>query len=95
MQTTVEAIRVFKNNPSLAIEHIRRMTQLTDPVILRRTYDVFALQMVPRPYVRPEALAAAIEHLAETEPRAGSLEPDGLIDRSFLEELEGTALPIV
>jgi ABC-type nitrate/sulfonate/bicarbonate transport system substrate-binding protein len=95
VQTTVEAIRVFKSDPSLAIEHIRRMTGIADAVVLRRTYDVFALQMVPRPYPRAEALGAVIEHLALSEPRARSLQPEDLIDCSFLEELEGTALPIV
>jgi NitT/TauT family transport system substrate-binding protein len=85
-----DSIRIFQNDPDLGEEHIRIMTEITDPLVLQLTYDEFAKQM--RRY-RPEP--AALIPVMDELPGADRLNPEDMIDASFLDELDRAELPMV
>lgn len=92
---TLDGCRRFKQDPALAIAHIARKRYAGDPVVARRTYDIFNWQLRPRPLPRAEAVAAVVADLAACGLLAARPEPHELIDTSLLAELAPTHLPLL
>ncbi|MGE5853490.1 MAG: hypothetical protein ACM35E_10190, partial [Deltaproteobacteria bacterium] len=44
----------------------------------------------PRLVIKPEALQATLDELAQTDPRAKKIKPQELIDTRYLDEMEKT-----
>lgn len=90
----VEAMRAFALDPELGRRHIAATTTITSPSVLERTYEVFRAELCPRPVPLAEATANVITSLLPFHPRAGEIRPADVIDRRFLDALEGRLLPI-
>lgn len=90
----VEAMRAFALDRDLGLRHIERMTTITSPAVLDRTYEVFRAELCPRPTPKPEATRNVIESLLPFHPRAREIDPTDVIDTRFLDTLEGSLLPI-
>lgn len=90
----VEAMRAFALDPELGRRHIAATTTITSRGVIDRTYALFRAELCPRPVPLPEATAGVIASLLPFEPRAGDIRPEDVIDRRFLDALEGSLLPI-
>lgn len=93
---TLEGCRRFKQDPALAVAHIARKRYADDPVVARRTYDLFNWQLRPVPFVREQAVAAVVADLHDCGLlRPAAVAPGDFFDTSLLAELEATHLPLV
>ena len=79
----------FENVPAAsAMILAARRPVLPDRKILETSYNNEVKAMEPRFDIRPEALQAILDELAVNDPRAKKIQPQQLIDRRYLEEME-------
>ncbi|MBI4317775.1 MAG: ABC transporter substrate-binding protein [Chloroflexi bacterium] len=88
MRAMVEGIYVFRTNRPVSVSVLGKYTKTEDKRVLESTYDgsVGKVQKIPHP-VR-EGMLAAIETVAETNPKAKGADPETFVDRQFVRELE-------
>ncbi len=89
----VESTRTFQRDRALGIEHIRQMTEIGQPEVLERTYDLFSEQM-RQATPTPAPLQAVIEDIVTVDERARGLQATEFIDDSFLRQLESEGLTV-
>ena len=90
----VESMRTFRQDPDLGKEYIRKMSHITDETVLDQTYALYHDSFGERPYPQVEAMTAVVEAVRDIGDDVQGIQAEDLIDSSFLEELEGSRLPI-
>jgi NitT/TauT family transport system substrate-binding protein len=82
------AVRDYKRNPDAAIEITRKFLEVKDAGAAKAAYDAY-VKVYPddlRPSLK--GIALVLQELGAKEPKARSLTPEQLVDRSVLDELE-------
>ena len=75
------------------IKSLARYTSVTDPVLLRKTYDFYVGKVVERaPYINMAGMQNALDDLARTVPAARNAKPDQFVDTRFLDKIEKSGL---
>jgi hypothetical protein len=67
---------------------LAKYLRVSDRKILETSYSNEVKAMEPRFDARPEALQAILDELAVNDPRAKKVQPQQLIDRRYLEEMD-------
>lgn len=75
------------------IKTLAKYTTVTDPGLLRKTYDFYVGKVVERaPYINMAGMQNALDDLARTVPAAKNAKPEQFVDTRFLEKLEKSGL---
>jgi len=75
------------------IRTLAKYTTVTDPVLLRKTYEFYVGKVVERaPYINMVGMQNALDDLARTVPAAKSARPEQFVDTRFLDKLEKSGL---
>jgi hypothetical protein len=72
----------------LTFKVLTKYLRINDRKILETSYNNEVKAMEPKFDVRPEALQAILDELAINDARAKKVQPQQLIDRRYLEEME-------
>jgi hypothetical protein len=67
---------------------LTKYLRINDRKILETSYNNEVKAMEPKFDVRPEALQAILDELAANDARAKKIQPQQLIDRRYLEDME-------
>ena len=88
MRAMAEASRMFHQDKEFTFKVLTKYLRVDDRKILETSYNNEIKAMEPRFDVRPEALQAILDEIALTDPRAKKVQPQQLIDRRYLDEME-------
>jgi NitT/TauT family transport system substrate-binding protein len=90
MRAYVEAIKVFKTNKSRTLAIAARYTHVSDVGALEEAYNYFVDKIPRYPYPTIAGMQTVLNELARTNPKAGSVKPEELIDARFVRELQNS-----
>jgi len=62
--------------------------RISDRNVLDSAYNAEIKVLEPRLVIKPEALQATLDELAQTDPRAKNVKPQDMIDNRYLNEME-------
>ncbi|MBI2999580.1 MAG: hypothetical protein HYY46_14190 [Deltaproteobacteria bacterium] len=62
--------------------------RVNDRKVLDAAYGAEIKVLEPRLVIRPEALQGILDDVAQIDPRAKKLQPEDLVDRRYLDEME-------
>lgn len=88
MHSMAEASRIFHLDRELTFKVLTKYLRINDRKILETSYNNEVKAMEPKFDVRPEALQAILDELAVNDARAKKIQPQQLIDRRYLDEME-------
>ena len=88
MRAMAEASRMFHQDKEFTFKVLTKYLRVDDRKILETSYNNEIKAMEPRFDVRPEALQAILDEIALADPRAKKVQPQQLINRRYLEEME-------
>ena len=88
MRAMAEASKIYHTDRETTFKVLAKYLRVNDQKILETSYNNEVKAMEPRFDVRPEALQAILDELAVNDPRAKKVQPQQLIDRRYLEEME-------
>ncbi len=88
MRSMAEASKIFHAERETTLKILAKYLRVSDRKVLETSYNNELKAMEPRFDVRPEALQAILDELAINDPRAKKVQPQQLIDRRYLDEME-------
>ena len=88
MRTMAEAAKIFHSDLPFTYKVLAKSLRIDDPKILDAAYKYEAKSLEPRLDIRADGLQAIFDDVSTTEPRAKAVNPQQLIDRRFLDEMD-------
>jgi NitT/TauT family transport system substrate-binding protein len=88
MKAYVEAVSVFKTNKARALAVANRYARVSDTSALDEAYDYFVGKIPRYPYPTLSGMQTVLNELARSNPKAGNIKPNELVDERFVKELE-------
>jgi len=88
VRTMIDGIQVFKNNKEKSMAVMKRYLRGASDEMLAETYGYFASRMPRYPYPSVEAIKTALEMMADQFPQASSVDPQEVVDLSFVKQVE-------
>jgi NitT/TauT family transport system substrate-binding protein len=88
MRSMAEASRIFHAERETTLKILAKYLRVSDRKVLETSYNNELKAMEPRFDTRPEALQAILDELAINDPRAKKVQPQQLVDRRYLDEME-------
>ena len=88
MRAMAEASKLMHTDREFVYKVLGKHLRVTDRTILESAYNAEIKALEPRLVVKPEALQAILDEVAQTEPRAKKVRPQELVDNRFLEDIE-------
>ncbi len=83
----IEAIHHIRTNRQEALKILSRYTRVTDSKMLAAAYDLHVQKIWPRvPEIGPDDLRLVLEHSAQTNPRALSIDPSTIVYGSLIKD---------
>ena len=82
------AIERIKADKAFAVKTLSKYMSTTDSVVLDYSYKVGQPLFRTPPYPTLEGIQAALDFLAEKEPKAKQFQPKDFVDLSLLQEIE-------
>jgi NitT/TauT family transport system substrate-binding protein len=84
----VASMRRYKRDRELGLRTLRGYTGISDPEVLRITYETFARNFLDWPFPNVQGFETIIQALSQIDPRAKGHEPGEFIDAGPLEQLQ-------
>jgi len=91
MRAYSAAIERIKADKAFTVKTLSKYMSTTDSVVLDYSYNVGQPLFRPIPYPTLEGIQAALDFLAEKEPKAKQFQPKDFVDTSLLDELAKSA----
>src|SRR5258706_459698 len=88
MRAMAEAAKIFHNDLPFTYKVLAKNLRIDDPKILDAAYKYEAKSLEPRLDIRADGLQAIFDDVSTTEPRAKAVNPQQVIDRRFLDEMD-------
>ena len=88
MRVMAEASKIMHTNREFVYKVLGKYLRVSDRNILDGAYNAEIKALEPRLAVKPEALQAILDEVAQNDPRAKKVKPQELIDNRFLEEMD-------
>jgi hypothetical protein len=86
----VDGIQLFKTNKEKSLAVMKRYLRGASDEMLEETYSYFSKRMPRLPYPSAEAVKTALEMMADQFPQASSVDPQEVIDLSFVKQVEAS-----
>jgi len=83
-------IQLFKSNKEKSLAVMKRYLRDANDEMLVETYSYFSKRMPRLPYPSAEAVKTALEMMADQFPQASSVDPQEVIDLSFVKQVEAS-----
>jgi ABC-type nitrate/sulfonate/bicarbonate transport system substrate-binding protein len=90
MRAYIAAIERIKADKAFTLKTLSKYMSTTDTVVLDYSYNVGQPLFKTPPYPTVEGIQAALDFLAEKEPKAKQFQPKDFVDLSLLQEVEKT-----
>ena len=90
LESHIEAVHRFKNDPEFTMKVIGKYTNTTDRAILEETQRVYADAFERIPYPNIEDMRLGITQVSETNPRAKGVDPKDFVDSRLLRDIEAS-----
>jgi len=90
MKAYVEAIAVFKTKKARALAIANRYARVSDSQALDEAYEYFVDKIPRYPLPTLAGMQTVLNELARTNPKAGLIKPEELIDGRFVRELQNS-----
>ena len=90
VRTMVDGIQLFKTNKEKSLAVMKRYLRGASDEMLEETYSYFSKRMPRLPYPSAEAVKTALEMMADQFPQASSVDPQEVIDLSFVKQVEAS-----
>jgi len=88
LKILVEAIAIYKTDAEGSLRVLRKYLRGVSEYILKETYTYFSSQAEKLPYPSVEGVSSILEMLAENNPKAKTVDANGMIMRRFVKEIE-------
>jgi ABC-type nitrate/sulfonate/bicarbonate transport system substrate-binding protein len=88
MRAMAEASKIMHSDREFVYKVLGKQLRITDRSILDTAYNAEIKALEPRLVVKPEAVQAILDEVAQTDARAKKVKPQELVDNRFLEEME-------
>lgn len=88
MRAMAEAAKIVHTDREFTYKILSKYLRLNDRKILEDSFNTEIKSLEPRLDIKPEAVQATLEEISPIEPRAKNIQPEQLIDRRYLEEME-------
>lgn len=88
MRAMAEAAKIVHTDREFTYKILSKYLRLNDRKILEDSFNTEIKALEPRLDIKPEAVQATLEEISPIEPRAKNIQPEQLIDRRYLEEME-------
>jgi ABC-type nitrate/sulfonate/bicarbonate transport system substrate-binding protein len=88
MRAMAEASKIMHSDREFVYKVLGKQLRVTDRSILDAAYNAEIKALEPRLVVKPEAVQAILDEVAQSDARAKKVKPQELIDNRFLEEME-------
>ena len=86
-----DAIQVFKTSKERSLSVMKKYLRGASDEMLEETYGYFSTRMPRFPYPSAEAIKTALEMMVEQFPGAGAVDPQEVIDLSYVKQVEASA----
>ena len=83
-----EGIALYKSNPQLGIETLKKYLKLDDSEVLSETYKYWSGRMEKVPLVRTQGVRLILDQISANNPKAKETGPEKIMDMRVVKELE-------
>lgn len=90
MKAYVDAIKVFKTNKAHTIAIASRYARVSDTEALEEAHNYFVDKIPRYPYPTVSGMQTVLNELTRSNPKAGSIKPEELMDARFVKELQNS-----
>jgi ABC-type nitrate/sulfonate/bicarbonate transport system substrate-binding protein len=90
MHAMAETAKLMHTDREFVYKVLGKYLRISDRNVLDSAYNAEIKVLEPRLVIKPEALQATLDELAQTDPRAKKMKPQELIDTRYLDEMEKT-----
>jgi ABC-type nitrate/sulfonate/bicarbonate transport system substrate-binding protein len=91
LRAYIAAIERIKADKAFTLKTLSKYMSTTDTVVLDYSYNVGQPLFKTPPYPTLEGIQAALDFLAEKDPKAKQFQPKDFVDLSLLQEIEKAA----
>jgi len=88
MKAMAEATKILLTDREFTYKVLAKELRINDRKVLDASYNPEIKVLEPRLDIKPEALQAILEEVAQIDPRAKKVKPEDLVDRRYLDEME-------
>jgi ABC-type nitrate/sulfonate/bicarbonate transport system substrate-binding protein len=88
MRAMAETSKIAHTDREFVYKVLGKYLRVTDRKVLDSAYNAEIKVLEPRLAIKPEALEAILEEVAQVDPRAKKVKPQELIDNRYLDEME-------
>jgi ABC-type nitrate/sulfonate/bicarbonate transport system substrate-binding protein len=88
MRAMAESSKIAHTDREFVYKVLGKHLRVTDRKVLDSAYNAEIKVLEPRLVIKPEALEAILEEVAQIDPRAKKVKPQELIDNRYLDEME-------
>jgi hypothetical protein len=88
LRAYLEAIRILKTERDYSVKALSQFTKVQNLKAVQEGYDYFNNQLQPVPYPSVEAMQAVVAQIAETNPKARSVDAKNFVTDRYLKRLE-------
>jgi ABC-type nitrate/sulfonate/bicarbonate transport system substrate-binding protein len=88
MRAMAEAAKIMHTDREFVYKVLGKYLRVADRSILDAAYNAEIKALEPRLIIKPEALQAILEEVAETDARVKTVKPEQLVDRRYLDDME-------
>ncbi len=92
VRALTDAIQVFKTSRERSMSAMKKYLRGASDEMLDETYGYFTTRMPRFPYPSVEAIKTALEMMADQFPQAASVDPQEVVDMSFVKQVESSAV---
>ena len=91
VRALTDAVQIFKTNRERSMAVMRKYLRGASDDMLDETYGYFSARMPRFPYLSVEAIKTALEMMADQFPQATSVDPQEVVDLSFVKQVESNS----
>ena len=88
LRAYLEAIKILKTEREYSIKALGQFTRVQNLKAVQEGYDYFVKQLEPVPYPSVIAMQAVVDQIAETNPKARSVDAKNYVNDRYLKRLE-------
>ena len=88
MRAMAEASKIMHSDREFVYKVLSKQLRISDRSILDSSYNAEIKALEPRLVVKPEALQAILDEVAQSDARAKKVRPQELLDNRFLDDME-------
>ena len=92
LRTLTEGIQIFKTNREKSMAVMKKYLRGASDDILTETYNYFSAKIQKIPYPSADAVRTSLDMMADQFPLAKSVDPNEVIDLSFVKQIESGGL---